>query len=241
MQWQDEGVILSLKKYGEYDAVVDVLTQNHGRHAGMVRGGMGRRKRGDVQVGNLVTLEWRGRLETHLGTYNLELQRAYSAALLDSGAKLAVLNSITALLTLCLPEREEHQPLLKSVISFLELLIKEADMSLWGAVLVKWEIGLLQELGFGLDLSCCAATGTTDDLIYVSPKSGRAVSREAGLPYHDKLLALPAFLMEDMQNVTANDILNGLSLTEYFLQRHIFDEHHKKIPAARRMVLDYIY
>lgn len=240
MQWQDEGIILSLRKYGEYDAVVDVLTRHHGRHAGMVRGGMGRRKRGDVQVGNFVTLEWRGRLETHLGTYQLELARAYSATLLDSGAKLAVLNSMTSLLTLCLPEREEHQPLLDSMMSFLEMLGLDADMSLWGPVLVKWELGLLQELGFGLDLSCCAATGVTEGLAYVSPKSGRAVSKEAGLPYHDKMLILPAFLINDMNNVTAEDVLSGLTLTEYFLMRHMFEGNIKKFPAARSMILDYI-
>ncbi|MBL4802624.1 MAG: DNA repair protein RecO, partial [Emcibacter sp.] len=195
MEFQDQGIIISLRKHGEYDAIIDVLTAEHGRHAGMVKGGMGRRQRGTLQPGNEIILTWRGRLESQLGSYSVELRNARSASFLDYPSKLGVLNSVCAILSTCLAEREEHRALYDALQILLDMLeTMDHRPENWGALLVRWEIGLLAELGFGLDLSCCAATGVTDDLIYVSPKSGRAVSAEAGRPYHDKLLPLPAFL-----------------------------------------------
>ncbi|MFC7050350.1 DNA repair protein RecO [Emcibacter nanhaiensis] len=241
MDWRDEGIILSLRKHGEFDAIIEVLTRGHGRHGGLVKGGMGRRQRGSLQPGNEVEVHWRGRLESHLGTYQAELLQSRSAALLHQPQKLAVLNAVTALLSTCLPEREEHEPLLDGLIALLDVLEEgSGEVTDWGPLLVRWELGLLGELGFGLDLSQCAATGDTEDLVYVSPKSGRAVSRAAGRPYHDKMLALPPFLRGNGREVTAEDVRDGLHLTEFFLERHMLSPHNRKIPQARHMLMDYI-
>ncbi|MCF6216269.1 MAG: DNA repair protein RecO [Emcibacter sp.] len=240
MEFHDQGIIISLRKYGEYDALIDVMTAQHGRHAGLVKGGMGRRQRGTLQPGNEVTLKWRGRLESQLGTFAAELRNARSASFLDYPSKLGVLNSVCAILSVSLAEREEHNTLYEGLQMLLDTLEHAGpEPESWGALLVRWEIGLLAELGFGLDLGCCAATGVTDDLIYVSPKSGRAVSRGAGLPYHDKLLTLPPFLLGG-GNVTGNDVRAGLSLSEFFLERYVLFPHNKKIPQARRMLLDFL-
>jgi len=240
MEFHDQGIIISLRKYGEYDAVIDVLTADHGRHAGLVKGGMGRRQRGTLQPGNEVTLKWRGRLESQLGSYSVELHNARAAAFLDYPSKLGVLNSVCAILSVSLAEREEHRTLYDGLIILLDNLEHmDHRAENWGALLVHWEIGLLSELGFGLDLSCCAATGLTDDLTYVSPKSGRAVSREAGLPYHDKLLTLPPFLL-GRTDITAEHATEGLRLSEFFLERHVLFPHNKKIPQARRMLMDFM-
>jgi len=240
MEFRDQGIIISLRKYGEFDAVIDVLTAGHGRHAGLVRGGMGRRQRGTLQPGNEVTLSWRGRLESQLGTYNVELRNARSASFLDYPAKLGVLNSVCAVLMVSLAEREQHPALYDGLLMLLNHLEHmDHQVEGWGALLVRWEIGLLAELGYGLDLDSCAATGVTDDLIYVSPKSGRAVSREAGRPYHDRLLPLPAFLSGG-GNISRDDVRDGLTLSEFFLERHVLFPHNRKIPQARRMLLDFI-
>lgn len=240
MEFQDQGIIISLRKYGEFDAVIDVLTAEHGRHAGLVKGGMGRRQRGTLQPGNEVTLNWRGRLESQLGTYKVELHNARSASFLDYPSKLGVLNSVCAILSISLAEREQHRVLYDGLRVLLDTLEYMDELPQhWGALLVQWEIGLLSELGFGLDLTCCAATGVTEDLIYVSPKSGRAVSREAGQPYHDKLLALPSFLL-GRGEVSVNDVRDGLNLSEFFLERHVLYPHNKKIPQARRMLMDFL-
>jgi DNA repair protein RecO (recombination protein O) len=240
MEFHDQGIIISLRKYGEYDAVIDVLTADHGRHAGLVKGGMGRRQRGTLQPGNEVTLKWRGRLESQLGSYSVELHNARAAAFLDYPSKLGVLNSVCAILSVSLAEREEHRTLYDGLIILLDNLEHmDHRAENWGALLVHWEIGLLSELGFGLDLSCCAATGLTDDLTYVSPKSGRAVSLEAGLPYHDKLLTLPPFLL-GRTDITAEHVREGLRLSEFFLERHVLFPHNKKIPQARRMLMDFM-
>ncbi|NOZ42594.1 MAG: DNA repair protein RecO [Alphaproteobacteria bacterium] len=240
MEFRDQGIIISLRKYGEFDAVIDVLTAGHGRHAGLVRGGMGRRQRGTLQPGNEVTLSWRGRLESQLGSYQVELRHARSAAFLDYPAKLGVLNSVCAILMVSLGEKEPHPALYDGLLSLLDML-EQGDYHVegWGALLVRWEIGLLTELGYGLDLGCCAATGVTEDLIYVSPRSGRAVSREAGLAYHDRLLALPAFLLGS-GDISRDDVRDGLRLSEFFLERYVLFPHNRKIPQARRLLMDFI-
>lgn len=241
MEWRDEGVILSTRKYGEYDAILEVLTRGHGRHSGIVKGGLGRRQRGNIQPGNEVVVTWRGRLETHLGTYAVELKRARAVAFLYSPSKLSALNSCCSLLCLTLAENEAHELLLDGLFAFLDALeVSQDDITSWAPLLVRWELGLLSELGFGLNLESCAATGTTADLIYVSPKSGHAVSREAGMPYHDKMLKLPPFLLKNSNEVAGNDIQDGINLTEFFIRRHMLEASGKKIPQARRMLRDYI-
>ncbi|MDG1997011.1 MAG: DNA repair protein RecO [Emcibacteraceae bacterium] len=241
MEWRDQGIILSLRKYGEFDAILDVLTRDHGRHAGIVKGGLGRRQRGNIQPGNEVDVRWRGRLESHLGTYTVELKNARAVSFLYSAGKLAALNSCSSLLSVAMAENEPHELLLDGFIAFLDTLeIAEDDILAWGPLLIKWELGLLSELGFGLNLESCAATGVTENLIYVSPKSGRAVSSSAGEPYHDKMLPLPSFLVGMSESVNKTDIINGLLLTDFFLERHMLSPFGKKTPQARRMLLDHI-
>ena len=229
MDWTDDGIVLAARRHGETSAVVQLLTAGHGRHAGLVRGGGGSKGRGVYQPGNLVSAHWRGRLAEHLGTYTCEMSKGYAAGLLDDPGRLGALASACAVAEATLPERHPYPALYEATIALLDGLAGEAE---WAAIYARWELGLLDVLGFGLDLSCCASTGVTEDLIYVSPKSGRAVSREAGEPYRDKLLALPGFL-------TASDAPDGVSvgaalrLTGHFLARHVFAPHDKAAPPAR--------
>jgi DNA repair protein RecO (recombination protein O) len=182
-----------------------------------------------LQPGNLLGVTWRARLSEHLGGFNVELMEALAARALDDKLALAAIGSLTALARL-LPERDPHPELYAATLRILRSL-DAADA--WPALLVKWELQLLQELGFGLDLSECAATGVASDLAYVSPRSGRAVSREAGLPYGGKLLALPAFLLDERAPASESDITAGLALTGYFLERDVLGSHGLVLPQAR--------
>src|SRR6266567_378653 len=212
MEWRDTGFVLSARRHGESGLIVELLTREHGRHAGLVRGGQSPRRRAVLQPGNSVAASWRGRLSQHLGTIECELVEAHAARFLDDPDRLAALGSATALLLTALPEREPQGDLYASLAGLLEAL----DSGDWAQSYVAWECDLLAGLGFGLDLGSCAATGTSDDLAYVSPRTGRAVSRAAGLPYHDKLLPLPGFLWREGPASRA-EIVAGLALTQYFL------------------------
>src|SRR5437899_9771394 len=182
MEWRDTGFVLGARRHGESALIAELLTSEHGRHAGLVRGGQSPRRRALLQPGNLLAASWRGRLPEHLGTLEVELLRAHAGALLDDPDRLAALGAATALLSAALPEREPHGNLYRSFAGLLEAL----DSGDWPKAYIVWELELLAGLGFALDLTCCAATGATDDLAYVSPRTGRAVSCEAGQPYHDK-------------------------------------------------------
>ncbi len=235
MEWSDQAIVLSARKHGETSAILTLMTQSQGVHAGLVRGGAGKRKRGDLQPGNRVQAHWRGRLAEHLGSYTCELLHAHAATLLDSPDALACLSAALALTESALPEREPHP----SIYNGLEILLNSLEGEDWPSVYVKWELGLLSELGFGLDLSCCAATGETENLIYVSPKSGRAVSAEAGEPYRKSMLSLPPFLLIQGEAGSPNEIVDGLILTGFFLERHVFGHlHSKNLPAARHRLLE---
>src|SRR5882672_2608320 len=190
MDWRDTGFVLTARRHGESALIVELLTETHGRHAGLVRGGQSPKRRALLQPGNLVAASWRGRLAEHLGAFEIELLRPHAAGLIDDPDRLAALSSAAALLALAVPEREPHG----DVFAGLGHLIAALDSADWAARYVAWECALLAALGFGLDLTACAATGVNDDLAYVSPRSGRAVSRSAGAPYHGKLLPLPGFL-----------------------------------------------
>lgn len=232
MDWQDDGIILSVRKHGESSAIVNVLTRAHGRHAGLVRGGSGKRLSGILQPGNKVQARWHARLAEHLGTYTVEPMRAYAANALSDAKRLAALTSACALIEAALPEREPHP----AILDALEVLLTSLDDdSVWPVIYVKWEIGLLSELGFGLDLDHCAATGSMDDLTYVSPRTGRAVSTAAAAPYKERLLPLPAFLLDS--SVEA-DIATGLKLTGYFLENHVFQHRDTEMPPARRRLAE---
>lgn len=228
MEWSDHGIVLSARKHGETAAILSLLTSEHGRHAGLVRGGAGRRQRGVLQQGNFVAVTWRARLEEHLGAFTVELLHSVSAQWLDDPGRLAALSAATAIVDFAVPEREPDP----NIYSGLRTLIAALDEDDWGAAYARWEFELLGELGFGLDLSACAATGQTDDLAYVSPKTARAVSRAAGAVYHDKLLPLPGFLLGEGPE-SVDQIVEALRLTGYFLDRHLFAPHRRQLPDAR--------
>lgn len=234
MNWSDEGVILSVRPHGETAAVAEVLTRSHGRHLGLVHGGRSRKQRPVLQIGNHVDVTWKARLADHLGHMNVELIRGYAAGAMDDPAALAGLTSMCALARL-LPERDPHPNLYEVTLFVLAYL---NDASVWPALLARWEMALLDDLGFGLDLTQCAATGINDDLIYASPKTGRAVSASAGEPYRDKLLALPPFLLPGRKAPLApGDIENAFTLTGHFLETRVFRPRDAEIPEARARML----
>ena len=237
MEWTDEGVVLGARKHGETAVIVQLLTRDHGRHAGLVRGGSSAKQRGLYQPGNIVSAHWRGRLAEHLGAYRCEMTRGHAALLLDDADRLAVLSAACAVAEAALPEREPHGPVYDGFLAVLDALGGDGEAALWGEVYVRWELGLLGELGFGLDLSACAATGRNDGLAYVSPRTGRAVSLSAGEPYRDRLLALPPFLAGGGSPV-AGDLRSGLALTGYFLERHVFEPLSRPLPQARFRLAD---
>ncbi|UCH73134.1 MAG: DNA repair protein RecO [Rhodospirillales bacterium] len=235
MEWRDEGIVLAVRRHGEAAAIVSLLTAEHGRHAGLVRGGASRRLRGVLQPGNTLAATWRARLEEHLGAYTVE-PLASGAALYDRPGPLATLTSATALLESALPERAPH-PELYFALADLLVALEAPD---WAESYVRWELFLLADLGFGLDLSSCAATGTNDGLAYVSPKSGRAVSLSAGEPWRDRLLPLPRFLSPDSGAADVQQVLDGLRLTGWFLERHVFAPQDRHTPDARERLITHL-
>jgi len=228
MEWRDEGVVISVRAHGETSAIAEILTADHGRWMGMVKGGRSRQQRPVLQPGNLVMATWRARLEDHLGLFQLEPLSLNAGFILSYPLKLAGLSTLMAL-TQMLPEREPHARLYQAAHVVLAAM---EDDAIWPALLVRWEMGLLDELGFGLDLSRCASTGQAEDLAYVSPKTGRAVSRAAGQPYHEKLFLLPAFLNGGVGG-SPLDVIEGFKLTGFFLERHVFGPRQVAMPAAR--------
>jgi DNA repair protein RecO (recombination protein O) len=233
MDWRDTGFVLTARRHGETALIVELLTEAHGRRAGLVRGGQSPKRRALLQPGNLIAAAWRGRLAEHLGTLEIELLRPHAAGLINDPDHLAALSAAAALVALALPEHEPHGDVFHAFGALLEGL----DSDEWASRYVAWEAGLLAALGFGLDLGACAATGRNDDLAYVSPRSGRAVSRSAGEPYRDKLLALPAFLWHDAA-ADAADIVAGLTLTGYFLQHHLLEPQGRFLPEARARLVE---
>ncbi len=231
VEWTDLGLVLSVRKYGEHDVILHALTAQHGHHAGVVKGGAGRKGRGLYQPGNRLHMRWRARLADHLGTFVCEPDRMFAADALHDRNMLTAMIALCATAEAVLPEREAHPLAYGQACHLLETLGEPG----WAADYVLWEMHLLNDLGFGLDLTSCAATGVTEDLVYVSPKSGRAVSREAGLPYKGKLLALPPFLKDDSApQPEQGDVAAGLDLTGYFLEQFVFTPHQKTLPDARQ-------
>ena len=232
MEWTDEGIVLGVRRHGESSAIVELLTREHGRHLGLVRGGSSARMRPLLQPGNSVTAVWRARLDEHLGNYAVEGLDLAAAQFLDTSHAVYGVTHLAALARL-LPERDPHQ----DIYEMLEHTLDDFDDAGAAAVhLVRFELAMLSELGFGLDLENCAATGETTDLVYVSPKSGGAVSRTAGEPWRDRLLRLPAFLRRSEDGVnswTDQDLQDGFQLTGLFLLRHVLEPRGQGHSDAR--------
>jgi DNA repair protein RecO (recombination protein O) len=233
MEWTDEAILLGVRPLGETGVVAEVLSRRHGRHMGLVYGGNSRRLAGILQAGNSVKATWRARLAEHLGNFVFESERSRAIELMEKPLKLAGVQAAAGVLGAALPEREPHELIFESLAALLDAGDSLSPLE-WAAMYVAWESGLLRVLGFGLDLTKCASTGTANDVAYVSPRTGRAVSRAAGEPYADKLLRLPLFLMSREEgDVTTVDVLDGLKLTGFFLERHVFHPHNKPTPPAR--------
>jgi len=220
MEWTDNGIVLGVRRHGESSAIVELLTAGHGRHLGLVRGGSSSRMRPLLQPGNSVRAVWRARLDEHLGMYAIEGLHLRAASLFAASHAVYGITHLGALVRL-LPERDPHE----MIYELLEATLDHLDDPSAAAIsLVKFELAILGELGFGLDLSTCVASGVTEDLIYVSPKSGGAISRSAGEPWRDRLLRLPSFLVADEDvSFSAQDLQDGFALTGLFLQRHVLE------------------
>src|SRR5271155_5579632 len=233
MEWRDEGVVLGVKRHGETSAIVEALTKAHGRHLGLVRGGRSTRFQSLLQAGNSLDLVWRARLDEHLGTYAIEPLDLRAGRLMESALALNGLSYLGALLRL-LPERDPHEGLYGALAVIADHLDR-AEIA--PALVARFETRILSECGFGLDLESCAASGSREDLIYVSPKSGRAVSASAGAPWRDKLLALPGFLRGEDAGPTPADLADAFRLTGFFLERDLFAPRGLPMPVARRAFL----
>jgi DNA repair protein RecO (recombination protein O) len=235
MEFEDDAFVLSARPFGEAGAIVELLTASHGRYAAHVAGGASRKMKPFLQAGAPVTARYRARVSDQLGSASLEPVGEGPAALFDDPLALAGLAAAAAVAAGALPEREPHPG---AYLAFEALSQALTLTDLWPAVFVRFEAGLLAELGFGLDLSKCAATGVTDDLVYVSPKSGRAVSRAAGEPYRDRMLPLPPFLLSSQSRLAPGDIKAGLDLTAHFLEAFIFNPLNRPLPPARLWLMD---
>jgi DNA repair protein RecO (recombination protein O) len=230
MEWTDDGIVLGTRKHGEGSAIVELMTRAHGRHLGLVRGGSGSRQRPVLQPGNVLHVVWRARLDEHLGYFAVDAVDLRAGKFLGAAHAVYAVTHLAALVRL-LPERDPHE----NIFEALDFIFNDLDAPLAAAArIVRFELAMLTELGFGLDLMSCAATGTTDDLAYVSPKSGRAVSRVAGAEWRDKLLRLPTFLRDDTADIPAEaELADGFALTGYFLARHALEPRGLDLADAR--------
>lgn len=234
MEWRDQGILLSARRHGETSAIIEVFTPEQGRHAGVVRGGTSRKIAPSLQPGAQLDVAWRARLEDHIGAFTVEPLRSRAAVAMQDRLALAGLNAVTALLSFCLPEREPHPALYQRTEALLDML---GQGDVWPLAYLKWELRLLKEMGYALDLESCAVTGVSEDLIYVSPKSGRAVSAKGAGEWADRLLPLPTVL----RGGTGSDaeIAQGLVTTGHFLTAHLArDLGGKPLPEARARFID---
>jgi DNA repair protein RecO (recombination protein O) len=230
VEWTDEGIVLGVRRHGESSAILELMTRAHGRHLGLVRGGAGSRMRPVLQPGNLLRAVWRARLDEHLGNFSIEGLDLRAGALLTTSHAVFAITHLASLARL-LPERDPHEGVFETLGVILDHL---DEASAAAALVVRFELLLLSELGFGLDLESCAVTGATGGLAYVSPKSGRAVSAEAGAEWSDRLLPLPAFLgARTAQPSAPDDVAHAFALTGYFLARHVYEPRGLPLPDAR--------
>lgn len=235
MDWTDDAIVLSLRKHGESGAIAEFLTRDHGRHMGLVRGSS-RRHGATLQPGSTVRATWRARLEEHLGTWTIEPVKSRASIVLGDAASLSGLTAACAVAGLSMPEREKHGPLYEA-FEVLADALDETDI--WPALYVRWELGLLAELGFGLELETCAVSGVSEDLTHVSPRTGRAVCRSEAAPYDGRLLVLPGFLQPGVNSeISTANILDGLALTGHFLDMRVWRPSDVAEPEARHRLIE---
>ena len=235
MEWDAPAIVLDVRPHGEGNAVASVLTEAHGVHRGLARGGTARARIAVWQPGNLVQARWVARLADQLGSFSAELVHPAAALAMDDPLQLAVLGACCAVASGALPEREAHPRVFHGL---LHLIAGLADPGPMLAELVRWEAILLADLGYGLDFSVCAITGATEGLAYVSPRTGRAVTAEAAGAWRERLLTLPSFLLDPVEGGTQADWAAGLRLTGHFLARDAFGVQHKPLPRVRQMLYD---
>jgi DNA repair protein RecO (recombination protein O) len=235
MDWREEGTLLAVRTHGESAAIIEVFTESRGRHAGVVRGGAGRRLSPVLQPGAQLDLSWRARLEDHIGAFTVEPLRARAPAILGDRLALLALSSVCALLAFALPERQAHPRLYHATLTTLDSLVAGPG---WGAVYLRWEMAVLEEMGFGLDLAACAVTGAATELAYVSPRTGRAVSAQAAGEWATRLLPLPAAMLGAVP-AEGVDLRDALIVTGHFLERHLAPSvGERPLPAARQRLVD---
>ncbi len=235
MDFTDDGIILSARAHGETAAIAEIFTPHHGKWAGLVYGGQGRRMRPLLQPGNSVKAEWKGRLSDSLGHFTLELTHARAGELMQDRLSLAGLTAACSVAAAATPEREAHARAYHTMRILLDHL---EEVEIWPALMARWELGLLSDLGFGLTLDRCAATGARENLVYISPKSACAVSAEAGEPYKDRMLKLPAFLREASAEASLQDAIHGLETTGHFIETRILHLANRELPEPRRRVVE---
>ena len=231
MKWQDKGIIVSVKKYGESSLILNLLTEKHGLHAGLIKYGSSQKNRNIYQIGNICKVEWVARLEDHLGYYKCETEKSISYNLINSSIKINALMSLTSLVNTFIADRQVHSTLFIESLNLIKYMNYTGDY--WLSKYIKWELLFLSELGYGLDLTECAVTGVKDNLKFISPKSGRAVSKKGAGKWKNKLLILPEFLTNINVNTNnINELLNGIKITTFFLDRYAFSVG-LKLPHVR--------
>lgn len=235
--WTDDAALLSTRPLAENSVIIEVFSQEHGRHAGVVRGGTSRKVAPLLQPGAQLSVTWKARLDEHLGSFTIEPIRSRAAAAMGDRLSLAGLNAVCGMLTMVLPEREAHAPLYDRTINLLDLL---GQTDVWALAYLRWEQALLEEMGFGMDLSACAVRGVNEDLAFVSPRTGKAVSRDAAGKWADRLLLLPPVLA-GKGDASADEIVKALATTGYFIEHRLIKSlGDRPLPAARARLLDAI-
>ena len=228
MQWTSEAIVIKQHQFSDDKLLCHFFSATHGVYKGLLT--LNKKTRNQIQVGNIVHATWRARLEEHLGSYYCELLKPLSMAVIGNKLKLTSVLSLCSLLSSCLPNRVLEAKIYDDSISYL---LSLRDHKNWLTEYLKLELSLLQEMGYGLDLESCAATGLKDGLYYISPKTGKAITKEAGAPYHDKLFLLPKFLNNEVEDMGYQDIVDGLKITGYFIDKELYKPHNRQIPSAR--------
>ena len=235
--WTDEAALLATRPFGENAVIIEVFSETHGKHAGVVRGGTSRKVAPILQPGAQLSVTWRARLDEHLGSFTVEPIRSRAAAAMGDRLSLAGLNAVCSLLAMVLPDREAHGPLYERTVNLLDLL---GQTEIWALAYLRWEQALLEEMGFGMDLSACAVRGVNEDLAFVSPRTGKAVSRDGAGEWADRLLLLPPVLA-GKGDATAAEIVKALATTGYFIENRLVKSlGDRQPPAARARLIEAI-